>query len=215
MNKDLWEKFKNGEKIAINCVTEDEANEFLKLCEKNNMNWLCGDYATAKNYWGNCKEMTCYVNKFAKDIGIQYSSKTFYGIEGYKIVTYTELMANKKTFTGPELAQAILDGKFKEGTKFKGDIGFEYKLCMYNSSLCLYRDGEMTLNGALIYRTFTLIEEPKLYYFNQVRKMDKKIKIKGWDDFLSLTEALRKLANYYPDGTINEAFNKKVWEVEE
>ena len=84
---------------------------------------------------------------------------------------------SKKTFTVPELAQAILDGKFKEGTKFMGDTDLEYELCMYNSDLCLYRNGKMVLSGVLMYRTFTLMEEPKpeLFYFNQVNNNGKRI----------------------------------------
>ena len=31
-----WEKFKNSyNKIAVHCKSEDEANDFLKLCDEN------------------------------------------------------------------------------------------------------------------------------------------------------------------------------------
>lgn len=129
-------------------------------------------------------------------------------------------MDNEKTFEGWELAKAIKEGKFKEDTKFQNETGIVSTVKEYEGELGLWGSYDekgnqcWDTNLALINRTFTLITEPKLYYFNQVRKTNKKIRIKGWNKFVNLQGALDTLSTYN-DKVINEAFTKKVWEVEE
>jgi|GEM_PF-3221855 len=216
MNKKLWEQFKNGEKIAINCRTEEEAEEFMELCEKHDIKWNSGGNATEDTNWGDRREKTCYTNKFDDCTGLGYAGIKLCKNEGLQIITCTELMGDKKTFTGPELAQAILDGKFKEGTKFKDENNNEYVLALTKVTdeyalMCNYTDFKYATAGALINRTFTLIEEPKEFkFFNQVRNSGKKIKIKSWSEFYDLPEAL-KIISSYDCNVINDVLNKKLW----
>lgn len=220
MNKELWNEFLDGEKIAINCRTEKEAEEFLRMCDKEGFTWCGGgNLLSHVNWWNAYKERT-YLG--GEDKEIQYGTKLCFEADGYKTLSYSELMGetkkeDKKTFTGPELAQAILDEKFKEGTKFKSECGRIYTVKMFEErSLGLYYSYENVWATSLeiINRTFTLIEEPKLYYFNQVRNTGKKIKYKDWDNFYTLQKTLKMLSEGASE-LINEAFNKKVWEVEE
>lgn len=218
MNNKLWNEFIEG-KAVVNCKTKDEAEKFLKICEGKNIRWVGEGLATDHNNWDTYKESTCYINSHKDFRGIQFSPRKFYEDNNSKIVTYTELMEEKNTFTGPELAQAILDGKFKKGVKFKDNEGIEVKIEAYRNTnqltICESLNPQLQIPiFSLINRTFTLIEEPKLYYFNQAKTSEKKIKLKGWDKFYTLQEALKILSDY-DSVVINEAFNKKVWEVEE
>lgn len=128
---------------------------------------------------------------------------------------------NKKTFEGWELVKALKEKKFKEGTKFKDEFENEYTVTLIPSiplefSLkCNHTADGSTHARQLINRTFTLIE-PKLYYFNQVRKMDKRIRVKGWKGSFTLCEALNMFEiKCYSKKQINDCFDKKVWEIEE
>jgi hypothetical protein len=54
----VWERFKNNE-VAINCQTEDEANEFLKMCRERGMDFKEGS-SENDNFWNHYKTKTCY-----------------------------------------------------------------------------------------------------------------------------------------------------------
>lgn len=92
MDKELWNEFKNGEKIAVNCKTEKEAEEFLKMCDKEGLEWFGGDSLTDNNCWNTYKESTCYSN----ECDVQIASEKYNRAEGCKIITYTELMEGSK-----------------------------------------------------------------------------------------------------------------------
>jgi hypothetical protein len=215
MNKKLWEKAINSE-VVVNCNSKKECDDYLYMCNKKKVTVA---NEVRDNAWETYGENVCF-NISHNDM--YFGSLQYFNSSNHKIITYTELMGDKKTFTGPELAQMMIDGKTKAGMKFISEIGLEYKIVDYDTKhrdgivQVLYRDKEnkIATNGELIYRTFTIIEEPKLYYFNQVRNSGKRIRIKGWDNFYTLQEMLRILADYNCVG-INQAFNKKIWEVEE
>lgn len=221
MNKELWEQFKNGERIAINCKTKKEADEFTKLCEKNNIGGHLKNGSIGDNYWNMFKESTCYTNGFDGRNGIGYGSINFHSKKGYKIVTYTELMEDKKTFTGPELAQLLLDKKISEGTKFKDENGFIWAVRKIDGKLGLCEVNHLDhislyTSFFLINCTFTLIKEPKIWlmYLSQAARENKKIKLKGWKDYYSTDKVLDYLRCEDKE-TIKEALTKKVWEVEQ
>lgn len=210
MNKKLWDEFLES-KVAINCKRVDEAEEFMKLCDKNNIKWSSGENATEDTNWEEYKEKTCYTNKFCDCTGLGYARIKFCKNEGLQIVAYQELMEDKKAFTGPELAQAILDGEFKAGVKFKSDAGFEYKICPYGTHLDLYdTNDKMVSSGVIIWRTFTLIEEPKFYFLNQAIKSNKQIKLKDWENYHDIEQALSHLSRLSKE-TIQEALTMQVW----
>lgn len=217
MNKKLWNEFLNG-KAVINCATENEAAKFMKLCKENNIKWSNGDETiTRYSEWEDYKEQTCYSNNFDSSVGLGYGNTEFWQKEKLKIVTYTELMEDKKTFTGPELAQMIRDKKYKEGTKFKDRCDIDCEIKKYvGGELGIYypASGNWISSISMINGTFTLIEEPKLIFLNQAVKEGKRIKLKDWDCYYVINEVLDWL-RWKDIKTIQNALTKKVWEIEE
>lgn len=212
MNNKLWNEFLNGEAV-INCETKNEAKQFIKLCKNNKFKeWSFNELLDNTLMWDS--SVTCYRNDNGKinfgDI-VTYKDD-MWGIE--KIVTYTELMKDKKTFTGPELAQAILDGKFKEGTKFSDEYGTIYSVAPLLNGFDIRHNGSPVNSYTIINSTFTLIEEPKLIFLNQAAKEDKKIKLKIWNDYYFIDKAVDYL-RCYDKQIIKQALTKPVWEVEE
>ena len=56
-----WEKFKDGiRNIRVHCKTEEEANDFLKLCDKNGIKWSSGENTTEENYFNRYSSDTTY-----------------------------------------------------------------------------------------------------------------------------------------------------------
>lgn len=88
MNSEFWKRFKGG-KLVVHCLTEENANNFLKHCEENNINWVWAK-ATEKNYYYRNNENTCY--RFNKeDFTLSVSSILYYSNDKYDIIEYTTL----------------------------------------------------------------------------------------------------------------------------
>lgn len=124
-----------------------------------------------------------------------------------------------KTFTGPELAQALRDKQLEEGTILKNMISCKFIIGKCGEELSIYRyiggeKREEILAVSLVCNTFTIVEEPTLYYFNQVRKWNKKVRIDRTAAFRTIPEMLRMLGNSSME-VINVAFTKRIWEIEE
>lgn len=85
------EKFKN-ENIAISFETEEEMKEFLKKCEKNNINWN-GKSATKFIPFETYKE-TALTYNFGKCNHLEYSPTEFYKEKGWKVIQYKDFKKN-------------------------------------------------------------------------------------------------------------------------
>ena len=93
-----WEKFKK-KKIAVHCKTEDEADNFLKQADKQNITW--GKFGRTINTtcWYGYKEKTCYDfdDLLVFGEGICFADEEYYKSKGYKIVAWSEYMDNYKS----------------------------------------------------------------------------------------------------------------------
>ena len=73
-----WNLFKGNGNIAVNCQTEEEANQFMKLMHEHEMTWSTGDSYLDINagfYYTNYKERTCFHGN-GKYGGLDYANKS-------------------------------------------------------------------------------------------------------------------------------------------
>jgi hypothetical protein len=86
LDKVFLERY-NAEKIAVNCETEKEADEFLT--------WLCShieDDDTQSN-WPGYEENTCFVLRNCGEWS--YCSRIYYETDGYTIIKFKDLVKEK------------------------------------------------------------------------------------------------------------------------
>ena len=82
----LRQFFKNNEKRAIHCKTEEDAIKLCKAFDKIGKRWCGGDRYTENNYWYVRKENTCYSNKHL------CGSIDYYKAYGYKIYEVEDII---------------------------------------------------------------------------------------------------------------------------
>ncbi|MBO0575120.1 hypothetical protein EXQ42_09590 [Clostridium botulinum] len=80
-----WERFKNN-KFVVLCDTEEKAKDFLKECDKRGLSWSGGKPVENHIYYKDYD--TCYTYNFNNCEHLQYSSKSFYLDNGYKIIEW-------------------------------------------------------------------------------------------------------------------------------
>lgn len=81
----LSEFFKNDEKLAIHCDTEEKANLLLKAFDKMGKRWRSNQSYLEENNWRGFKEETCYENENL------YCYKSWYSDNGYKVYEFEEV----------------------------------------------------------------------------------------------------------------------------
>lgn len=81
----LSEFFKNDEKLAIHCDTEEKANLLLKAFDKMGKRWANDESYLKDDHWDDEKENTCYSNENL------YCYKSWYSDNGYKVYEFEEL----------------------------------------------------------------------------------------------------------------------------
>ena len=75
-----WEKFKDGiRNIRVHCKTEEEANDFLKLCDKNGIKWSSGENTTEENIL----KIKKLLNIKNDNLLIEKNSSDFYLLKGF------------------------------------------------------------------------------------------------------------------------------------
>jgi len=76
-------------KYAVNCKTEELANEFLNYCSKLGITWCTDRELINWNEWGKYKEETSFhKNKY----GLEFGSSSFYKKESdYIVIEFTGL----------------------------------------------------------------------------------------------------------------------------
>lgn len=94
--KVLWSDFLNPEKcIAINCETEQEANEFLKALYNKGYAWCDGACLTDVNMFSHFKQNTCYCMEndvdYKHELLVVYHSLNYFKDEGFTIYRYSEI----------------------------------------------------------------------------------------------------------------------------
>ena len=140
-----WEKFKDGiRNIRVHCKTEEEANDFLKLCDKNGIKWSSGEKTTEENYFNRYSSDTTYGFYY----GFGYGSKSYCEKEGYSILEWEDYM--NKEFTKDDLQadmvvvlrdgrighiKNISDGTFLIPKDLNHSISNDYDLKMYSDDL--------------------------------------------------------------------------------
>ncbi|NFH48127.1 hypothetical protein FC976_13075 [Clostridium sporogenes] len=106
-----WEGFKNN-KFVVLCDTEEKAKDFLKECDKRGLSW--SDGKSAENYIYYKDYDTCYTYNFNNCEHLQYSSKSFYLDNGYKIIEWE--IENKIDYDREYNIMEIME--FPENTNF-------------------------------------------------------------------------------------------------
>lgn len=89
MTKQDFDELYVGEKLVVNCRSEEEANEFLKLADSFGYKWRNEDSYLYTNNWDTYEEDTCY-----HIYDGTYTSLDYFTKYNYKIVEYGE---NKMT----------------------------------------------------------------------------------------------------------------------
>ncbi|QEY35793.1 hypothetical protein FL966_12375 [Caproiciproducens galactitolivorans] len=111
-----WEKI--GNKNAVHCKTEKEAEMFLTECDKRGIEWCREGIASSKSNWEIYKESTVYyIGPSDEKEGLTFSSISHFKEEGYTIFEFSDLYK-------PDLPRIcyILGGEdnpLKVGEKFK------------------------------------------------------------------------------------------------
>ncbi len=96
-----FEIFKN-EKIVINVRSQKQYDDFMKMCEEQELRWSTGYLATTKNFYNNYKENTCIDLNNLKCL--YYCDIDSYKNDGYKIITYKDFIKEEsKQFTKSDL----------------------------------------------------------------------------------------------------------------
>ena len=201
MNKEIWTSFKEG-KTVINCQTEEEAKEFMKLCEKDYLKWTGGIKATSITYF------TVYFNltSYKYDEGLGYADSPWYSKEGYTVKTYKELMevSEMKTYTtGDVLNELVTNCKLKFqalNLSSKEPIQKFLTSTDHNRIECLSHSNTYT-NEIFSDQLWVLVRKP--ITFMEAANSGKKIRYEFWDNFYSLTEVIKYLPSYNIKELIN------------
>ena len=86
-----------GKEVAVNCKTEEEANEFLNYLDSKNIKWNDNKdiFKPTLYKYGKYKENTCFCLVFDS---LQYSPLSFYKDIDYKILSLDDLKNNFKDY---------------------------------------------------------------------------------------------------------------------
>ena len=83
MTKDQFDKEYVGEKIVVNCKSEESANKFLEIADGFGYAWSSCDSYERYNLWDVYEESTCY-SIFE---GL-YGSREYFKAENYEIKAF-------------------------------------------------------------------------------------------------------------------------------
>ena len=105
MSPDFLIRFQKG-RIAVNCQTEDEANEFLNHLDSEGFRWQSGHNLIAFNNWDKRLENTVYVCEPCKK-SILYGSVEFNQNAGKTIVPFSSISVPETVFEIADEAELL------------------------------------------------------------------------------------------------------------
>ncbi|NFF69451.1 hypothetical protein FDF69_20185 [Clostridium sporogenes] len=157
-----WEGFKNND-FAVLCDTEEKAKDFLKECYKRGLSW--SDGKSAENYIYYKGYDTCYTYNFNNCEHLQYSSKSFYLDNGYKVIEWEiDKMDYDREYNIVEIME------FPEEIKIKNQYNMFYKIS--NNDLYYKEDENKWIKSDISLRNilnmkFKLIKKDKKVSFEE------------------------------------------------
>ena len=100
-----WEEFKSSNsKIAVHCKTEEEAKDFLTLCNKNKVKYLNDDIET---YFDIFKSETVYAIDWESSERIAFTCSEVWKNRGYTILEWSDYMDKEFTLDDIEVGMVI------------------------------------------------------------------------------------------------------------
>ena len=105
MSTDFLIRFQKGY-IAVNCQTEDEANEFLNHLDSEGFRWQSGHRPIVFNNWENRRENTVYVCEPCKK-SILYGSVESNQKNGKTIVPFSSISVPETVFEIADEAELL------------------------------------------------------------------------------------------------------------
>ena len=103
--KTMIEQFKESE-FAVNCKTEEEAKEFVKICLDNGVKWRYNRVKEGETFWNKHEETIYYVNFVTKWMEVNCA---YYGV---KTLTFEEFLHGgripKKEFCKKDLKTGMM-----------------------------------------------------------------------------------------------------------
>ena len=109
----LSEFFKNDEKLAIHCDTEEKANLLLKAFDKMGKRWRSNQSYLEENNWRGFKEETCYENDGT------YCCKGFYPGTSYIVYEFEEVILEDGNYMNENVKKVFDMLGVKPNEKFK------------------------------------------------------------------------------------------------
>ena len=88
-DENVFNRFLKGDKIAINCETEEEAKELFTILKGRGIKWIDGgELSKYETLWEDYEKNTSYVN--IKN-GLQFCDIQWYEIHGFEIVKFKDI----------------------------------------------------------------------------------------------------------------------------
>lgn len=113
-----------GKKVAVNCKTKDEEEEFLKYLDRYNIKWSngCDIFKTNEYYFDKYKENTCFAFEINKSL--IFSRLNFFKRYNYEIIPLDFLVTNSKNNFKDYGFEADFEGEILRKTKHNIYIGY-------------------------------------------------------------------------------------------
>lgn len=140
----LSEFFKNDEKLAIHCDTEEKANLLLKAFDKMGKRWRSNQSYLEENNWRGFKEETCYENDGT------YCCKGFYPGTSYIVYEFEEVILEDGNYMNDNVKKVFEMLGVKPNEKFKIRVGNKVndELYFLDDTLTIFSIGRVVgLNG--------------------------------------------------------------------
>lgn len=179
----LSEFFKNDEKLAIHCDTEEKANLLLKAFDKMGKRWRSNQSYLEENNWRGFKEETCYENDGT------YCCKGFYPGTSYIVYEFEEVILEDGNYMNENVKKVFDMLGVKPNEKFKIRVGNKVndELYFLDDTLTIFSIGKVVgLNGDDIgYEAKQGMLRLLLSGKNEIVKLPKKKKLRDWtmEDF--------------------------------
>jgi hypothetical protein len=90
----------DSDKIAVQCTTNELAEEVFKLFIVEGIKWYSGkNLKTNDTSWNDCGELTCYSIHKGLTNRLQYGDYNYYINNGYTVIKAEDLINSNKQFS--------------------------------------------------------------------------------------------------------------------